>query len=166
MTRFAIITAVLLTGAFASMLVMLLAPSQATISRYDEGRFDDKTREKVVSSFCFKSTLTTTLELLARGEIRLENARTQVYESALHYHPAYLKHIETSERGATARERVAHNLIGHLRIMDESDPALQARIFALEIELAELHGTVQSACGWLHDACRVHAPEVVEVTYP
>jgi hypothetical protein len=147
MTRFATLAAVLLTGAFASLLVMLQTPPQARISRFDEGQFDDETRASVVFYFCFKSTLTTTLDLLARGEIRLEDARTRVYESALRYNPGYLKHIETSERGATARERVARNLIGHLRSVDESDPALQTRIFALEIEFAALHGKVQSACG-------------------
>jgi hypothetical protein len=138
MTRFSTITALFLTSAFATLLVSLQTPTQSVTIRADATEFDNATREKVVSYHCFKGTLTTTLELLARGEIGLEEARDRVYESALHCNPTYLLHLVNCERGASPQERVARNLIGHLRCQGQIDPATRARIHALERELAEL----------------------------
>jgi hypothetical protein len=138
MTRFSTIAAVFLTGAFATLLVSLLTPTHATTIRVDAAEFDDATRERVVSYHCFKGSLSTALELLASGEIGLEEARNRVYESALNYNPGYLQHLADCERGKTPQERVARNLIGHLRSRQAGSSAIRARIHALELELAEL----------------------------
>jgi hypothetical protein len=143
MTRFATISAIFLTGAFATLLVNLQTPSQS-MGRFDESQLNDKTQERIVSYYCFKSTLTTTLELLALGKTSLEEARNRVYESALHYHPGYLKHIAECERGTTSQERVARNLIGHVRSLEEKDPTLDVRVFALEIEFADMQRRVDA----------------------
>ena len=138
MTRFTTTTAIILTAAFATLLAHLHTPSEPVISRFDESQFDDKTQERIVCYHCFKGTLTTTLDLLANGKISLEDARNRIYESALHYNPDYLKQIAMSERGTTPQERVARNLIGHLKSQEERTPTLSARIFALQIELADM----------------------------
>ncbi len=145
MMRFSTIAAIFLTGAFATLLVSLLTPSPSTNLRADATDFDDATRAKVVSYLCFKGSLTTALDLLARGDIRLEDARDQVYESALCYNPTYLLHIADCERGATPQERVARNLIGHLRCRQQESPAIRLRIHALEVELAELQRRASDA---------------------
>jgi hypothetical protein len=138
MTRFSTIAAVFLTGAFVTLLVSLLTPPHSAVIRADACEFDDATRERVVSYHCFKGTFSTALELLANGEIALEEARARVYESALCYNPGYLQHLADCERGATPQERVARNLIGHLRSRQAENPAIRARVHALELELAEL----------------------------
>jgi hypothetical protein len=142
MTRFSTITAIFLTGAFAALLVILHPPTPSVPVRADAGEFDDATRKMVVSYQCFKGTLTTMLELLAVGEIRLEDACDRVYESALCYNPTYLLRIADCEHGATPQERVARNLIGHLRSQCQENPAIRARIHPLELELAELQRRV------------------------
>jgi hypothetical protein len=127
-----------LTGAFATLLVSLLTPTHSATIRVDACEFDDATRERVVSYHCFKGTLSTALDLLASGDIGLEEARARVYESALCYNPGYLQHLADCERGTTPQERVARNLIGHLRSRLQENPALCLRIQALELELVEL----------------------------
>jgi hypothetical protein len=141
MTRFSTLSAIVLTGAFATLLANLHTP-QPVISRYDESQFDEKIQERIVCYCCFKSTLTTTLDLLAHGKISLEEARNRVCESALHYNPEYFKHIAAAERGTTPQEHVARNLIGHLKNREEMMPTLNVRIFALEIEFAEMQRRV------------------------
>jgi hypothetical protein len=138
MTRFSAITAIFLTGVFATTLVSLHTPSQPAISRVDESQFNDRTREMVISYYSFKSTLTSTLDLLTQGKIGLRDARNRVYESALQNHPEYLTHIAKSDGGATPLERVARNLIGHISSGEEMNPTLYVRVFALRIEFAEL----------------------------
>jgi hypothetical protein len=138
MARFTTLSAIFLTGVFTTALANLHTPPQTVTRRLDESQLDDKTREMFVTYHCFKSTLTTTLELLAHGKIRLDDARNRVHESALRYHPAYLKRIESCERGATPQERVARNLIGHVSNLAERDLIIHVRVFALEIEFADL----------------------------
>ncbi len=152
MTRFTIISAIFLTGAFTTALANLHMPSQSAQCRFDDTQFDDKTREMVLSYYSFKSTLTATLELLAQGKICLGDAGNQVYEAALCHNPSYLKHLESCEQGTTPRERVARNLIGHLRSSAETNPAICVRIFALEIEFAELQRASPESCSTNHDA--------------
>jgi hypothetical protein len=53
-------------------------------------------------------------------------------------YPCYLNEIAHCEQGSTPQERVARNLIGHLRSHEEFDPILHLRVFALEIEFATL----------------------------
>ena len=149
MTRYSTIAAVFLTGAFATLLVSLLTPTHSTIVRADACEFDDATRERVATYHCFKGAFTTALDLLATGEIRLDEASARVYESAVCFNPTYLHHLNDCERGTTPQERVARNLIGHLRCWQTENPAIRARIHALELELAELqrrtsHGEPQS----------------------
>jgi hypothetical protein len=138
MTRFAAISAIFLTGAFATLLVNLHTPSEPLIGQYDESHCDERTRQKVVSYYLFKSTLTAVLNSLAQGTTSLKEARNQVYESALQYNPEYLRRLAICERGTTPQERVARNLIGHVCGLELTDPTICVRIFALEIEFAEM----------------------------
>lgn len=139
MTRFSTITAIFLTGAFATLLVNLNAPSQTPLLPFNESALSDETREMLIAYQSFKGTLSATLESLERGEIDLREARDRVYEMALHCNLRYLHHIANSERGSTPQERVARNLIGHLSVLRGSRPALAVRLRALDLELAALY---------------------------
>jgi hypothetical protein len=144
MTRFSTISAIFLAGSFATLLVILHTPSQPMKSEFDESQFNVTTQKMVVSYCSFKRTLTATLELLAQGKTSLEEARNRVYESALHYHPGYLEHIAKCERGTTPQERVARNLIGHVRSLEERNPTIYVRVSALEIEFADMQRRVNA----------------------
>jgi hypothetical protein len=68
---------------------------------------------------------------LGKREINLKEAHARVCGAARRFQPDYLEHLTQVEPGATDAERVAHNLVGHLRSVEELEP----RARALEIEL-------------------------------
>ncbi len=91
-------------------------------------------RERLVNYRCFKRSFEETVESLGKGELNLKEAQARVCAAARRFHPDYLEHITHEEPGARDAERVAQNLVGHLRNRQEFQP----RACALEIELHEL----------------------------
>jgi hypothetical protein len=124
-----ILTAVLIAG-FAAV-KMSDMPAPAPLNWMDEQEF----RERLANYQCFKQTLEETLISLGKAEINLKEAHARVCGAARRFQPDYLEHLTQVEPGATDAERVAHNLVGHLRSVDELEP----RARALETELHEIH---------------------------
>jgi hypothetical protein len=137
MTRFAATFAVLLTGALVTMVAATQTRPADTPYLPDERGW--QIGDMLVSYLCFQSTMRSTVELLASGQLPLAAACDRIHDSALRHHPDYLKHIEISDPAPTVRERIARNLIGHLHSIDGIDDAPSARVRALELELAVLH---------------------------
>jgi hypothetical protein len=124
-----ILTAVLIAG-FATV-TMSDAPAPSPLYWMDEQEF----RERLVSYQCFKQILEETLISLGKGELNLKEAQARVCAAARRFYPDYFEHIAREEVGTTDAERVAHNLVGHLRSME-----LEPRARALESELREMYG--------------------------
>jgi hypothetical protein len=123
-----ILTAVLIAG-FAAV-KMSDMPAPAPLNWMDEQEF----RERLVNYQCFKQTLEETLVSLGKGELNLKEAHARVCAAARRFQPDYLEHLTQVEPGTTDAERVAHNLVGHLRSVELLEP----RARALEIELHEI----------------------------
>ena len=137
MTRFSMISAICLTGAFVTLVATIdTAPDKLMALNAER---NEKISDMLVSYYCFENTKTTTVELLAKGQISLVEACDLVLESATRHHPDYLTNIEISDPAPTAQERIARNLIGHLRSNEGDGRVLSSRVQALELELAVLH---------------------------
>jgi hypothetical protein len=95
--------------------------------------FDDKTTQMITKYRGFKDTLELALQALAQGKISLPEATARVHDAARGFCPIYLDRIQVAEQGTTPTERIARNLIGHLR--GECRPCLTPRVRALEREL-------------------------------
>lgn len=123
-----ILTAVLIAGFVAVKMSDMPAP--APLSWMEDQEF----RERVVNYQCFKQTLEETLVCLGTGELNLSEAHARVCATARRFQPDYLEHLTKVEPGTTDAERVAHNLVGHLRSVEKLKP----RARALEIELHKI----------------------------
>ncbi|HZZ79252.1 MAG TPA: hypothetical protein VFE62_12090 [Gemmataceae bacterium] len=143
MLRFSTFTAVILTGAFGTFLWSLQSADSCPDPLIRPAPSGEKVHELLTSYGCFKQTLTATLYLLENGDIKLEEARTRIYDSSLRYYPDYLEHIKLSEHATTDLDRIARNLIGHLK---NGGLMADLRVLALEVEYAELqrHASVPS----------------------
>jgi hypothetical protein len=137
MLRFSIFTAIFLTGAFATLIWNLQPDPSANIPT-GAAPSAEEVQAMMTSYSCFKHTLVTTLHELIDGKIHLEAARNRVHDSAKLHFPDYLKHIEIAEHGSNHQTRIARNLIGHLRGIDNGSITLQHRVLALEVEFAAL----------------------------
>jgi hypothetical protein len=124
-----ILTAVLIAG-FVAMKMSDMQAS-APLIWLDDQDF----RERLVNYQCFKQTLEGTLASLGKGEFSLKEAHARVCAAARRFQPDYLEHLAEVEPGTTDAERVAHNLVGHIRSIQELEP----RARALEHELHEIH---------------------------
>jgi hypothetical protein len=123
-----ILTAVLIAG-FAAV-KMSDMPAPAPFNWMDEQEF----RERLVNYQCFKQTLEETLVSLGKGQLNLKEAHARVCAAARRFQPDYLEHLSQVEPGTTDAERVANNLVGHLRSVEELEP----RARALENELHKI----------------------------
>lgn len=101
----------------------------------DVTEFDETTTEYMINYEQFKATLKSSLHDLAERKANLQEAAERVYRSAIMHSPIYLDRICVSEIGATHEERVARNLIGHLRDLEEVNPLIGERVTELDIEL-------------------------------
>lgn len=137
MTRFAAAFAFLVTGALMAVVAMGRMGTDWD-GPHLVGASNVNVADLVTSYRCFKTTFENTASMLVSGEIRLPEASASVYEAALHNNPRYLKHIQNSDPDVSARRRIARNLIGHVRNLQEIDPSLEARVHALEAELADV----------------------------
>ena len=144
MMRFSTLSAIVLTGAFVTLIVNIQSAEQPNLAAHPEN-YNQNLQDLAVSYGCFKQTLNATLDDLLSGEIHLEEARDRVHRSALCHFPNYLKNIERSDPAPNVDERICRNLIGHLRNIDEEaeDAKLEARIRELEAEFAALKGRPQ-----------------------
>jgi hypothetical protein len=138
MLRFTITAGVVLIGVIATLPAYVPEEQPSPSSVVDESEFNDKTREMVVCYTCFKEALTTTIDLLQEDKITLREARDRVYETAQRHWPEYLVNLERVEQGTTHQERVARNLLGHLRSLAECDLTALPRVRAVEMELTEM----------------------------
>jgi hypothetical protein len=133
-----ILTAMLIAG-FAAV-KMSGVPAPAPLNWMDEQEF----RQRLVNYQCFKQTLEETLVSLGKREINLKEAHARVCGAARRFQPDYLEHLTQVEPGATDAERVAHNLVGHLRSVEELEPrarALEIELHAIRNESAPVRGT-------------------------
>src|SRR4051812_37045633 len=97
-----------------------------------------KVQERLIAYRCFKPALEDALDALAKGRISLEAACARVADASRGFAPGYLHSLTRAEAGATELERVARNLLGHLKCSEEVNPRLAPRLRALEAELNEL----------------------------
>lgn len=128
-----LLTAILIAGAVAVKMndVRFEAPQLWL----DEDR---DVRELVFRYQSFKEIFDDTLENLGHGKIDLRTARTRVEAASRCYWPAHVEFLTFAENGSTSEERIARNLVEHLRSVQNLEPHLKPRVRELEIELAEL----------------------------
>ena len=139
MMRFSTLSAILLTGAFVTLLVNMQSPEQQPYPvAVPDGYYNQNLQELAISYGCFKNTLNTTLDDLLSTDLKLEEACDQVHKSALSHFPNYLKNIEITDPAPNAEQRICRNLIGHLRGIDDPGAKLAPRIQELEKQFAAL----------------------------
>ena len=124
MNKLTTFVAVMAAAGLATLKVMEDAPPPPKISA-EVTSFDDETTERVITYRCFKDTLESSLQALARGKISLAEATLRVQCAAGWFCPMYLDRIRIAEEGTTPNERVARNLLGHLYSQEELDPHLE-----------------------------------------
>ena len=143
MTRFALFAAVMFVAALATV-TLIEEPAPQKSCRVVT-QFDQETQELSIRYEHFKATLNGALNDLARNKGRLHDAVYGVRDASYVYCPIYVDRLQTAERGATPEERVARNLIGHLRDMEDADPRLAGRTAALVSELEALLSHLDNA---------------------
>jgi hypothetical protein len=99
---------------------------------------EQETNEKVTAHQRFRTVLQPTIRALADGKIALRDASADVYTAAQANSPIYLQMTAITEPGKSVEERIAHNLIGHLEDLIESEIVAPARLAALQAELSEM----------------------------
>jgi hypothetical protein len=134
MNKFAILLTTVLTAAFFSVKLVDIQPSMHLDNWTDE----QKLQERWVAYRCFKDTLDSALDDLARGDIRLKEAHARVLSAARQHHPDFFAYMTVTEPGSTDEERLAHNLLGHMQSLEDFDVKLAGRMPALNAELKEL----------------------------
>ena len=141
MNKLAILLTTILAAGFVSL--KMTEPAGEECAWADA----QKIQEKFASYKCFKETLEITVDELGKGEVRLSEARARVVEAAGRYHPQFFPNLVHAEPGKSDDERVAHNLVGHVRSLEDIDPNIRIHLPALEKELQELVGgrAIQSA---------------------
>lgn len=97
----------------------------------------EQVQEMVRSYRLFKITFQGTVESLRRHEIALRDAQARVAEASREYNPKYLRWLSIAEKGGTLTERVARNLIGHVRSLEKEHPTRPSPLPELEQELSE-----------------------------
>lgn len=93
--------------------------------------------ERLKNYECFKQTFDDSLEALADAELSLKQAHAQVNAAARQFYPLYIQYLATVEPGRTDEDRVAHNLVGHIRAMIGKRPELAERVRVLDRELQQ-----------------------------
>jgi hypothetical protein len=140
MMRFSTLSAIVLTGAFVTLIVNIQTPDPQDAGAVPDGQYNRNIQELSISYGCFKQTFTSALDGLLSGEYGLEEARDRVHESAQSHFPNYLKHIEITDPAPTVQQRIARNLMGHLHNIDDPDGKLASRLRVLDAEFAAIKG--------------------------
>jgi hypothetical protein len=147
MNKLITFVAVMVVAALVPLSVMEDYSSQPPLIGAEVTSFDRKTTELLIKYRCFKDTLESAVQALTQGEISLPEATARVHSAAECFCPIYLNRIRFAEKGATSKERIARNLVGHVRSRAEGDPSLTRRGQALRIELeclvSEFNGKIE-----------------------
>jgi hypothetical protein len=99
---------------------------------------DQVTRQKWLAYQRFKAVLEATLDYLAAGDIPLKEACRRVHQAAKFDCPTYIRVLPRTDWGKTIQERIARNLLAHVRDQARIHPRFRSRVAALETELQEL----------------------------
>ena len=150
MTRVSVFVIVMFTAGLVT-LSWIDEPEKTDEASAAVTQFDEQTMEMVVHYESFKSTLDSALADLEGRRINLSEATIRVYGAAKLHSPVYLDRIRHSDGGKTSEERVARNLIGHLRSFEEMKPRLRDRIEELDSELTALLGGIDDGGGRIED---------------
>lgn len=127
--------ALLLTSALiAGIAAVNLAgtPAADALKLVDDDRI---VQQKVANYRCFKDVLEASLDGLRTRRISLAEAHTRVRSAAQRYRPEFLEMMISSDAGDTDDERLARNLIGHVRSEMAAKPGGARRVSELEAEL-------------------------------
>jgi hypothetical protein len=139
MTRFIAIFLTLVAGTVrAFQFVNVQGENETLVDLSDAALQDKKVGELVVTYYTFKSALEANINDLTVGTITLRDARDNVAAAARRLHPGYFTHIGLSEEGTTDEERIARNLVGHVRSNEEVTPNPNSRLPLIEKELRAL----------------------------
>jgi len=98
-------------------------------------QFDHETMKLTFHYQTFKDTLQSAVNDLAAGRVRLRQATHAVRAMADVHCPVYLDRLKLVEPGTSDDERIAHNLIGHLRDRGLVEPEMLERAERVECEL-------------------------------
>ncbi len=121
--------AVLSVAAAAGLVTLKVTEDsrQQTMVSAEVTDFSDETMAMIIKYRCFKDTLESALQALAQGKISLPEATVRVQYAANGFCPIYLDRIRVAEKGATPQERIARNLVGHIRSQEEANRSLKRR---------------------------------------
>jgi hypothetical protein len=104
-----------------------------------EALTNEQTVKDVLTQYrAFKATFEGTIESLRRREIDLKEAHTIVTEASNRHYPKYLKLLCFSDKGATVDARLARNLVGHIRSVEEYHPTQPSPLPNLDQQLREV----------------------------
>jgi hypothetical protein len=127
--------ATLLTGVLVAGFVSLkMTDTQTEVTGQEELW---RVQERLERYYQFKTAFEANLHALEFGTISLKEAQKRAEAAARENNPEYLCHLIHEERGKTDSERVAQNLVGHLRVDQDLKPERAGRLRALQVELAE-----------------------------
>jgi hypothetical protein len=98
---------------------------------------DQKVMNLLTQYRAFKGTLDATLESLRHGRVHLKEALADVREASTRCYPKYLNKLAVSDKGATTDERLARNLIGHVRAIEKHRQTKPSPLPGLDQELRE-----------------------------
>lgn len=131
-----LLTALLVAGAFA---LKWSNSSDAPATEAEAASSEAKRIDAYLDGYAsFKAVFEKNIEALEQREISLQSAVERILAAARRDFPRYLKRLELYEPGTTDAERVAHNLMGHLRGNAELKASLCERVCALELELVQI----------------------------
>ena len=143
MNKIVILLTGMLVAGFVTVKTTDFLPEQALDSLQE----DTKLQEKLDHYQLFKTSFDATLLALESGAISLSEAQTQTLGAARENHPAYLGHLIHEEAGNTDAERVAQNLVGHLRTDLDPGPERALRLRGLENELIQFKRAIRDQSG-------------------
>ena len=137
MMRLAFFLTTLLTTFLATMFATDLTDDRA-LNFSAIVRQDQRVHEQSVRYYHFKGTFQATIEALARGEMTLREGQARVLTLAHEFNPDYLNHLKLSEVGASDEERLARNLVAHVRFLEEILPNPDSHLPELEADLNKI----------------------------
>jgi len=97
----------------------------------------------------FRKLLDQTLGELADEDVTLAQAVDRIEEASTSYYPIYVQKISFPKRAASARERIAHNIVRHfIAVMEDSHgdtTQLNKVLCKLRLELASMFPAAPTA---------------------
>lgn len=130
MNKLAVFFALVLVSGWT--MVKLLGDSPNRIGRVLSDR---EIQERYVAYHAFKQSFDATVDELGKGNLRLRTACARIQGMADAYNATYLIHLPSAESGRTDSERIARNLVGHVRSWQDRKPDYRANLVRLQTEL-------------------------------